>query len=570
MSNLWSADTVDMESEYLHREALMTKLQKKLIKNRIVLMSSPAGTGKSTMLQLLKEKYETEGVRCYRRPLRAHADLFGIFKQIGFDVSKMCVDAGSELDSGIVVVLLDDAQCTWLDDEIVQDEASALAQFVTQISISDNAKTAKESTGEQTKRNERPSARSHLEFWAQLVKEWRGLPKNLRVVISATRSLQFELHETPTDLNQLPSLTRVDFKLSESESYQLLDITAKRLCDELDAEPLGHIIGNDDQVRRMMVDQCGGIVAALTVSLNKLFADLGKASGTSRKNERSLVQQVVQCFTSSDMASLYCRCFPVSRKVPLAGEIKHLLAKCIMSNSVGYAELTRESLQVAVDSLDKRGVLVKSEGLLETCTYTFTAPVAERYMTKLIFPDRAQEMLPEGITAKELVLLTLKAMSTSALARSQVPRCTDPLIETVWQEHFYRALMKVTPSNVSVVPEISRVWATGEALLNAEGEGVHSNFWINSTYLFAIELLVGGRDRKKHVHQYEENGRYAQLGQKDYAVVDFRETQADGAGRVAGDVPDACITVFFKQGHYNTCYALSGKNKNVVTVALDA
>lgn len=541
---------MDLNCEYLHRDALMTKLQTKLNKHKIVLISTPAGTGKSTMLQLLKEKYEAERITCQRFPLRAQVDLFAIFKAIGFDVNTMTVDENSALASGIVVVLLDDAQCTWFDEEDADEDIS------TSVTISDRAKAApKEIRG-----------RRHLDFWAQLVKEWRCLPINLRLVISATRSLQFELHETPTDLDQLPSLTRADFKLSVDESYQLLDITAKRLRCELHAEPLAHIINCDEQVRRMVVDQCGGIVAALTVSLNKLYADLGKA--TSRKNEPTIVQQVVQCFTSADMAPLYSRCFPVSRKMPLAGEIKIMLARCIMSSSVRYVELARDSQQAAAKTLVKRGVLEKSEGVLEASTFTFTAPVAERYMTKLIFPDRAQEMLPDGISARELVFLVLQAMSASALVRSQVPRCTNPLIETVWQEHFFRALMKVTPSNVSIVPEISRVWATGEALRNAAGEGVHSDFWVNSTYMFAIELLVGGRDRKSQIHQNEENGRYAMLGQKDYQVVDFRETKTEGAGKLAGDISDKCMAVFFKQGDYTTCFVRLGKDSDIVTVTL--
>lgn len=61
-----------------------------------------------------------------------------------------------------------------------------------------------------------------------------------------------------------------------------------------------------------------------------------------------------------------------------------------------------------------------------------------------------------------------------------------------------------------------------------------------------------------------------QLGQKDYVVVDIRETQAEGADREAGDVSDKCTTVFFKQGDCTTSSVKIGKDKEVVTVTLDS
>nr|KAE8929728.1 hypothetical protein PF009_g20166 [Phytophthora fragariae] len=162
---------------HLPRDALVEKLHDAVLSTNFVLLSSPSGSGKTSLLTLFRDRYPE--IHCVAISLLNHSGPASqILSQHGIDVSKRTCLLHD--DGAIFVVMLDDSQCQYDD----------------------------------------------MPFWSLLIKgssSW--IPLNVRIVISTTHSLESEWPESPVDFRSFrKGITRDDFLLCDDEVRQLFDL----------------------------------------------------------------------------------------------------------------------------------------------------------------------------------------------------------------------------------------------------------------------------------------------------------------------------------------------------------
>ena len=206
-------DGIALGTEHLPRNELVRKLQSLVSSNSIVLLTSPAGSGKSSLYKLYKAA--TLNAKVVGIPF----DERTAFEQLcdeGIDFKNRIIS--EKLDGKNVVVFLDDAQKKY----------------------------------------------SEVSFWEALVKAtgiW--IPENIKFIISATHSLSGG-KESPVEFQSLPRLSRMDFLLTDEEAYRFLEFT-----------DIGLPVNMRDHkiLKDVLVKESGGLVGALRLSINSLTGE---------------------------------------------------------------------------------------------------------------------------------------------------------------------------------------------------------------------------------------------------------------------------------------------------------
>jgi hypothetical protein len=165
-------DGIDINSQHLERRDLVEKFSDLVVSNFLVLLSSPSGSGKSS----LYKRYKADAIDTKVILISCFKDepLYVLLKLKGIDFLKETVN--DKLLNKSIVVFLDDAQAKY---------------------------------GET--------------IWKDLIKhavQW--LPSNIKFVISATHSLNGGI-KSPVEFDSLARLSRSDFLLTDKEARQFLD-----------------------------------------------------------------------------------------------------------------------------------------------------------------------------------------------------------------------------------------------------------------------------------------------------------------------------------------------------------
>jgi len=237
-------DGIDIDTEHLERLELVEKLTNLVSSNSIVLLTSPAGSGKSSLFKLYKAatKKKVIGISCFK-----DKTLFEVLKAKGIDFETE--HTKEELLGKHVVIFLDDAQAKYHE----------------------------------------------IRFWEELVKAaglW--LPKNIKFIVSATHSLNGG-RESPVEFESLPRLSRQDFLLSEEEAYQFLDFSDIGLPQKMSIFP---------NLKSVLVNESGGLIAALRLSVDSLKESFMKDSHPTETAllqhsfSNAFVQRMARCFGS--------------------------------------------------------------------------------------------------------------------------------------------------------------------------------------------------------------------------------------------------------------------------------
>jgi hypothetical protein len=191
----WERDGVVASRPFLQRISLLDKADHLLYKlenrTKIVMLSSPAGTGKTALVELLRLRH-TDDVEFIDLDMKGNRSPFDMVEEMtGFDLETNSLSKDSRLHdkSKLFTVVFEDAQ----------------SKFQGQFSS----------------------------FWRSLAKKPKDLyPSNLNFIIVTTNTVSLLDHSTPVVLaseSVAMRLNREDFLLSEEEAYELLDHSVSRL-----------------------------------------------------------------------------------------------------------------------------------------------------------------------------------------------------------------------------------------------------------------------------------------------------------------------------------------------------
>ncbi|KAI3631251.1 hypothetical protein MIR68_010741 [Amoeboaphelidium protococcarum] len=288
-------DGIDLDIEHLKRNELVGKLQWLVSRSSIVLLSSPAASGKSSLFKLYQAV--NRNVKVLRISFREERSPFELLSEVGIDLQQNKIS--ESLANKYVVVFIDDAQRKYGDGQ----------------------------------------------FWVSLVKTtWMWMPDNIRFIISATHSLSGG-KLIPVEFKSLPSLMRKDFLLTDEEAYQLLEFRDIGLPANLRQHKI---------LKYVLVKQCGGLVGALRLSIDALYMEF-----FSSRNDDIEEALCLQYCLSDQFVQNMARCFGSAHSYPYGNEFKRYLKECFVGQRIRYDGFSNPQDDNVYSQLKKAGILVE-------------------------------------------------------------------------------------------------------------------------------------------------------------------------------------------------------------------
>ncbi|KAE9012476.1 hypothetical protein PR003_g15136 [Phytophthora rubi] len=234
-----NAGGLNLEMPHLSRDALVQKLYNNILDTDFVLLSSPAGSGKTSLLTLFARRYPKFRYIsiAFHDP---EADVTALVGMHGVDiVNKTCRLPHDK----ITVFMLDDCQQVYRD----------------------------------------------IAFWTQLIKgaaSWLG--DNVQFIISATHMLEEDFPSSPVGFGSISwKLTREDFLITDAEAYECLTLQ-NGLPTSLRFPTLLEVI----------VRECNGHIGSLRVSINAIYEHFQPGKG-----HNPTEQELLAYFLSGRFAS---------------------------------------------------------------------------------------------------------------------------------------------------------------------------------------------------------------------------------------------------------------------------
>ncbi|KAJ3017691.1 UNVERIFIED_CONTAM: hypothetical protein HDU68_011515 [Siphonaria sp. JEL0065] len=218
---------INLNSPHLNRKDLLTSIVGYLSTHRFVILSSPAGSGKTSLLQLLRRLAINSNIKCVYNRTTAGSFCAEVLRKASIDMNaKSC---GYSADD-VTYILIDDAQN----------------------SFDDNA------------------------GWESFLKEPAGpdcwLPSSVKFIIASTHSLKGGFL-SPAGFTSLPTLSRKDFLVNNAEALGFLQSEIGLRHDM-----------QFDSLRQTIIHQCGGLVGALRLSVDSLTSSFPKSSPTENES----------------------------------------------------------------------------------------------------------------------------------------------------------------------------------------------------------------------------------------------------------------------------------------------
>ncbi|KAJ3120116.1 hypothetical protein HK098_004875, partial [Nowakowskiella sp. JEL0407] len=270
---------------------------------RFLLLNSPAGSGKTSILNLLesgKTKYQCYYLSCARYRNLADVLYSELKSRSNYFIQLSSTETFFPTNVDIII-MLDDAQKTYSDQD----------------------------------------------GWAYFLKNGdKFIPGNVKFLIAATHMLKAG-EESPWDFQTLPKIARDDLLLSEAESAEFLD------------SPLGMKDRFDfPSVRSILIRQSAGLVGALRVSVLTLASAFSK-------NDSPTEDQVLQFVLSNNFVAGMTRVFGSEHTSPLEpGFITFLEELFTGEAQVAPIHLTGEDDKLFI-RLQKSGILIDRDGLID-------------------------------------------------------------------------------------------------------------------------------------------------------------------------------------------------------------
>lgn len=199
-------DGINLEQPHLGRQSLVERLICFCGRSNFVLLSSSAGSGKTSLLTLFSASIDKECI--YISCLEGTKTLSDLLKPHGIDLGNGTVTGDKPR-----VIMLDDAQKKY----------------------------------------------GEMDRWTVLIKNVSRWIPQTRFIIAATHSLQGGF-DTPVEFNSFPRLGRSDFLLSDEKATQLLKSNGLGLPKHLQFDSLVTLI----------LSECNGLIAALRLAISNI------------------------------------------------------------------------------------------------------------------------------------------------------------------------------------------------------------------------------------------------------------------------------------------------------------
>jgi hypothetical protein len=250
-----------------------------------VVLKSPAGTGKTSFLDLLQRRFDEEGVECIYFALEPgvkgrHAFFAGKAGLVYDAFSGWSFPRNRRAKNRRVVLLVDDCQ-NWYGDN---------------------------------------------NFWYQLLKA-RKIPANIQMVLAATRNYQAE--DSPLDFRTLTNLDSSKLLLSDAEALTLLE------HEEIGLEKR---MRGFNVLKAEIVSQCGGNVGALRVAMSQLQTEFRFTEATE--------YDALRFFMSQKILLAYSRCYSVGQHSGIwKKETVAVVQKILSLQAVDMTDLLRTEIR---------------------------------------------------------------------------------------------------------------------------------------------------------------------------------------------------------------------------------
>jgi len=258
------------------QKTLIEELEWKCKRYKTVIMSSPAGTGKTSSLQMFCKSNISEMNIVY---VKMNQEQTGIhtLAQFGLDLSGATCIVDPRYGNKITVFLLDDAQ--WRYGEPM--------------------------------------------LWDKMIKQESFTPDHVRFLVSATHYLGGSL--SPVEFNSIPDGAKIPFShllLSEEDSKRFL------------VNYLNFRFGSDDELVQIIVNDCGGNIGALRIANDDL-----DESFRFWTNQNLTYERISSHYMSTKLLGKMGRCFGTDPLAELASEMMGLVRKLLFSQQIQYAYL---------------------------------------------------------------------------------------------------------------------------------------------------------------------------------------------------------------------------------------
>ncbi len=464
--------------------------------SRFVHLGSAAGSGKTSLLQLLQQYSLERGVTCIYVSMLLEDFRTVMIRKTGINASTwmlendesgrcVCADLSKRF-----VVMLDDAQHQY----------------------------------------------NNISMWSSLIKPDMNstLPDNIRFVISADHS--------PVDFRTLPKLVFGDFVLSPEEVNEFIRLSSVRMS----AERAGTLLV-EPGIRNMVAANCNGNIGALALSVREIVKRF-------HHNPDVTIEDIVSFYLSKLMFSYFLRCYS-SGVVSLPMRMQACLVRCLTE---GPLSVPQDEDPEVYRKLIRCGVLLETKDGEANFTSPAAAGYINNLLFPRRSENEVDCIRERGVFG--LMKSVLAHMSATTLKRSVVDSSTDMPCETTFQHLMLAALEAETPSSCFICPNLSKYFplSTSHVMGATQLPEVKGrwDYYLNGNLRWVIEALMCGRGWGEHMSRLEGQDRYVGLAYADYLMVDFQANATGNPTNVQRHVRR--MSVFFKQGDFTFCNVLCG------------
>ena len=570
----FSKPTVELQSitlrwnQHILRDELVQWCWEKFQREKVVLLSSPAGSGKTVLMKLFAAAYGNT-INLVELDFTNPQTPAELLLGVGIDVN-----APRECQiNQETIIMVDDVQAKYSD------------------------------TG----------------FWTYFLKSvLPKLPLTVRFLLSATHILQAGPNPSPANFSEFSRLKIADFKLSNSQCETVLDLAAK-------AVGLSHVFKEYLKFRRCIVLESQGLVGAIRVAVKATYDHFHGHGDFSEEDAFGF-------YFSSKYDEYLGRCFSGGfMQLPHNAPLLRSLRECLVHTKLGVrkflSSLGAESQKLFYQMM-AAGIITEKDGYVEFtsqlaqryfCYLLFSNRSADpsplsfgkaiiQALRNISAYSLSQSVIPEPDpsfpkepTFQHLFMDALMAV-TPPSARVLCPEFSKifPTVagdaddndngdgdDDYVQSDFVNADWNVLGKGVEEVKEGVDEAEEGEGSQDdeekeeekegKEKEGTKKingeiDFYVDGPLRWGFELVVQGREIQEHMKRFRKNtgGKYAPLRMTKYAVIDFRQSKG---GKVSNDLKKKqerhrVSVVFEKGGDFRQCQVLLGKSPKIFLVHL--